>query len=144
MNNLYAVYFSATDTTARCVRAICRGFAAVPKSEINLADVLDVPFPDFNQDDVVVVAAPVYGGRLPAKAADCVKCGKCVANCPTGAIPADRPYATDPEVCISCGRCIHVCSTGARRHGGATYRIIGTIFKIGFSKRKKPEWTVAK
>ncbi len=259
MNNLYAVFFSATETTARCVRAICRGYAAIPKSEINLANDFDVPFPDFNENDVVVVAAPVYGGRLPvqaadslkrlkgngataiaavvfgnrdyddalleltdllddrnfrivgagafigqhsifpkvgtarpdaedeqqllsfgqecrqavdrhvdaypslqikgkrpykqyagvalhpsAKAADCVKCDKCVANCPTGAISADRPYATNPEVCISCGRCIGVCSTGARRYGGAKYRIIGKIFETCFSKRKEPEWTVAK
>ncbi len=258
MNNLYTVYFSATDTTARCVRAICRGYGSVPKSEINLADDLDAPFPDFSKGDVVVVAAPVYGGRLPAqaadslkrlngngataiasvvfgnrdyddalleltdlldgrnfriagagafigqhsifpevgtarpdaddekqllafgkacrqavdrhadtypslpikgkrpykpyagvplhpsaKAADCARCGKCVADCPAGAIPADRPYATDPEACISCGRCIRVCSTGARRYGGAKYRIFGTIFRIGFSKRKEPEWTVA-
>ncbi len=259
MNNLYAVFFSATETTARCVRAICRGYAAIPKSEINLANDFDVPFPDFNENDVVVVAAPVYGGRLPAQAADslkrlkgngataiaavvfgnrdyddalleltdlldernfrivgagafigqhsifpkvgtarpdaedeqqllsfgkecrlavdrhvdaypslpikgkrpykqyagvalhpsaktadCVKCGKCVASCPTGAISADRPYATNPEVCISCGRCIHVCSTGARRYRGAKYRIIGKIFETCFSKRKEPEWTVAK
>ncbi len=259
MNNLHAVYFSATDTTARCVRAICRGYASTPESEINLANDLDIPFRDFKENDVVVVAAPVYGGRLPAqvadslkrlkgngataiatvvfgnrdyddalleltdllidrnfrivgagafigqhsifpkvgvarpdaedekqllsfgkecrlavdrnvdtypslqikgkrpykkivgiplhpsaKAADCVKCGQCVASCPTGAISADSPYATNPEVCISCGRCIHVCSTGARRHGGAMYRIIGTLFKIGFSKRKESEWTVAK
>ena len=259
MNNLYAVYFSATDTTARCVRAICRGYGSAPKSETNLADDLDAPFCDLDEGDVVVVAAPVYGGRIPAQAADslkrlhgngataiaavvfgnrdyddalleltdllgdrnfriagagafigqhsifpkvgvarpdaedekqllafgeacrrtvdrhvgtysslqikgkrpykqyggvplypsakaddCVKCGQCVAVCPTGAISADRPYATDSKACISCGRCIGACSTGARRHGGAMYRIFGKIFELCCSKRKEPEWTVPK
>jgi len=37
---------------------------------INLADGFDVSFPILTSDDVVIVAAPVYGGRIPARVAD--------------------------------------------------------------------------
>lgn len=65
MGNIYAIYFSATGTTLRCVDALCQGLGAAPHVSINLADDLDAQFPVFDCDDMVVVAAPVYGGRLP-------------------------------------------------------------------------------
>jgi len=259
MSHLHAIFFSATDTTRRSVDAICHGYGADPDFAINLADNLQAGFPTFNADDTVLVAAPVYGGRLPtqvaeafkrlrggnataiavvvfgnrdyddallemtdilsgngfrivasgafigqhsifpkvassrpdaddlrklmafgnecrnavapdgtpypplslkgkrpyktaagislhptAKKADCLKCGRCVTCCPVGAIPADKPYVTDTSLCITCGRCINICTTGARHHSGLTYRIIGALFKAGFSTRKDPEWTIAK
>lgn len=66
MQKVNQVYFSATGTTEACVNAICEGIgwenAAAP---INLADDVSAPMPSFTADDVVVVASPVYGGRLP-------------------------------------------------------------------------------
>lgn len=259
MRNLYAIYFSATDTTHRCVTSFCQGLGCETVASINLADNFNVTFPDFTSTDIVVLAAPVYGGRLPgqvasaferlkgnnavaiaiavygnrdyedalleltdilhdkgfriagagafigqhsifpkvakarpdlsdeqdlvrfgmeckaaimkgfdannipfikgnrpykvsagvsispkAKEADCIKCGKCVAKCPVDAIPADTPFDTDTTKCISCGRCISVCAKGARRYSGFSYSLIGLIFKAAFSKRKEPQWVVAK
>lgn len=259
MSKLYEIFFSATDTTRKCVATICKGLAIPTATRINLADNLNVQFPELTENDIVVVAAPVYGGRLPiqvsealgrlkgnnaiaiavvvygnrdyddalleltdllkdkqfriaaagafigqhaifpkvatdrpdlsderllfkfgqecgeaikrgfdaenvpyikghqpykkaagvslspkAKEDDCAKCGICVDNCPTGAISADTPYLTDTAKCISCGRCIKNCSQGARHHSGFSYSLIGLIFKAAFSKRREPEWRIAK
>lgn len=70
MKNFYSIYFSATDTTRRCVNFLCQGLDAEPRESINLADGFDVEFPTLTSEDVVVVAAPVYGGRLPARVAE--------------------------------------------------------------------------
>lgn len=45
----------------------------------------------------------------PRADGSCNKCGLCVANCPVGAIPADRPGETDADKCISCMRCVSIC-----------------------------------
>ncbi len=73
MNKLYTIYFSATDTTRRCVEKVFLGLGAEPTQEINLADGFDVELPELSADDVVVVGAPVYGGRLPEPVADALK-----------------------------------------------------------------------
>lgn len=70
MGKLYAIYFSATDTTHRCAASFCQGFEATPHLSINLADNLAVTFPEISEEDVVVIASPVYGGRIPAPVAD--------------------------------------------------------------------------
>ena len=70
MSNLYAIYFSATDTTSLCVNYICQGLGLKPTSTINLADGFDVDFPNFTSEDIVIVAAPVYGGRIPERVAE--------------------------------------------------------------------------
>lgn len=58
-----------------------------------------------------------YNG-LPLRAAadegKCGKCGLCVAQCPVGAIPAEDPSATNPELCITCMRCVQICPNDAR------------------------------
>ena len=43
----------------------------------------------------------------------CIKCGKCFAVCPEGALSADNPYFIDRDKCISCGACADVCVTDA-------------------------------
>jgi len=73
MKKLHAIYFSATDTTRKCVGGVCGGFGLKPATEINIADNLDMEFPLFEKDDAVVVGAPVYGGRLPGRVADAFK-----------------------------------------------------------------------
>jgi MauM/NapG family ferredoxin protein len=45
--------------------------------------------------------------------ANCSQCGLCAAACPTGAIRADRAFASDPGECTVCLECQAVC----HRHG---------------------------
>jgi len=70
MSRFCTVCFSASGTTRRCVTFFCRGYGVEPDVAINLADDLDANFPILAPEDVVVVAAPVYGGRLPVQVAN--------------------------------------------------------------------------
>ncbi len=45
---------------------------------------------------------------------DCVMCGACKEECPTGAISEGDPkYIIDPNKCDNCGTCAEVCPVGA-------------------------------
>lgn len=256
MNRIISIFFSATDTTRRCVSEIAGAISPSKSEDYNLADNLHPDFPTFSSSDVVIFGSPVYGGRLPSFFADslkdikgngatavavvvfgnrdyddallelcdllkahgfriagagafigthsifpavgtgrpdasdiealqefghalagviesgefkdidvkgrrpyrkpagvplhpatdpalCKKCGACIKHCPVGAIDPANPFATDNSVCLSCGRCIHVCPGHARRYSGLTYKVIGSIFKAAFSRRKSPTWTLA-
>lgn len=44
---------------------------------------------------------------------DCIACGACFDECPTGAISEGDIYSIDPETCIDCGACVDVCPVGA-------------------------------
>ena len=45
---------------------------------------------------------------------DCVSCGACSGECPTGAISqGDTKYEIDADACVDCGVCEGVCPTGA-------------------------------
>ena len=45
---------------------------------------------------------------------ECVSCGTCEGECPSGAISqGDEHYQIDPDVCVDCGTCAEACPTGA-------------------------------
>lgn len=47
---------------------------------------------------------------------DCISCGACEAECPTGCITAgDDKYNIDSDACIDCGACADVCPVDAAR-----------------------------
>lgn len=52
--------------------------------------------------------------RLMYYESNCIRCGKCVGACPTGAlhIEGDK-IRIDKEVCVRCGTCTKVCFPGA-------------------------------
>lgn len=45
---------------------------------------------------------------------NCIMCGQCWQNCPTGAIAEGEPGNIDKAKCIACMSCINICPVGAR------------------------------
>ncbi len=46
----------------------------------------------------------------------CIKCGKCVENCPVAAISlckGDKQAHIDKSICIECGYCKSICPVNA-------------------------------
>lgn len=52
----------------------------------------------------------------PKAGRDCIKCGKCAAECPVQAIPKDNLASVDKDRCISCMHCIAICPEQARHN----------------------------
>lgn len=49
---------------------------------------------------------------------DCVACGTCIGECPSGAISeGDVKYSIDPNICVDCGTCADVCPSAAIHPG---------------------------
>ena len=49
---------------------------------------------------------------------DCISCGACAGECPTGAIvEGDGQFVIKADVCIDCGTCANTCPTGAIKEG---------------------------
>lgn len=69
----------------------------------------------------------------------CIGCDICARQCPSQAIPLDKPYSTNGKKCISCGHCIAVCPKQSRRYKGLLYKIAGWKFTKDNIKRKEPE-----
>ena len=44
---------------------------------------------------------------------DCIACGTCIDECPSGAISEGDKYSIDPEACTECGTCASVCPNEA-------------------------------
>ena len=66
---LYLVYFSPTHTTKKIVAAVGKVFFERLLCRAQLVDLTNIAARSrayaFEEDDVVVFGAPVYGGRLP-------------------------------------------------------------------------------
>jgi ferredoxin len=81
MKKITLIYFSPTKTTETVLRAITQGLAQrleISGSEINAVNftrpqVRETVFKPFDDNDIVLLGAPVYAGRLPADAADFFK-----------------------------------------------------------------------
>ncbi|MDE6278980.1 MAG: 4Fe-4S binding protein [Paramuribaculum sp.] len=67
---IIAIYFSATDTTKKYVDSVVSVFCHAADIYINLADDMNISLPEITHKDIVILAAPVYGGRLPEWVAD--------------------------------------------------------------------------
>jgi len=68
------LYFSPTSTTKTILKQIAKGIGKDVSSIIDITkpDIRKLPAPEF-KNDLVLIGAPVYGGRLPKEAADYIK-----------------------------------------------------------------------
>lgn len=53
-------------------------------------------------------------GNVPVPDENCVKCGKCVSECPVGAIDSNN-FRADEAKCIRCTRCLYSCPASCRK-----------------------------
>ena len=44
---------------------------------------------------------------------DCIACGTCIDECPSGAISEGDKYSINPDICTECGTCADVCPNEA-------------------------------
>ncbi len=74
INQVKLIYFSPTGTTQKVLESIAKGIAGASVEHINLTlpDNARQVFPPC-ADDLVILGAPVYGGRLPAEAINRLK-----------------------------------------------------------------------
>jgi ferredoxin len=68
IQNVRLVYFSPTHTTRKVLEAIGRGVGLGPVTATDLTPPQPPAWPAFAADDLLVIGAPVYAGRLPATA----------------------------------------------------------------------------
>ena len=69
INKVYAVYFSATDTTKKIAEYLADNIAKKLNTNLNIIDFTskekrEETF-DFKEDELVIFATPVYAGRVP-------------------------------------------------------------------------------
>ena len=71
ISKIYCAYFSPGDTTKKVVTGIARSFKDYPVEEINLTD-YDVRQNHFRftENQLLIIDAPSYGGRIPTPVAD--------------------------------------------------------------------------
>ena len=69
ISSVKLAYFSPTNTTRKVVEAVAQGVEANDVEHLNLTfpDTMTKTFEDFT-DELVILGAPVYGGRLPEDA----------------------------------------------------------------------------
>ncbi len=71
----------------------------------------------------------------------CIRCRRCVAACPVGAISPEAPEKTDAAKCIDCLACVHACPVHARDVYHPPLAQIGAGCEEHFlTPRKEPEW----
>lgn len=81
MKKIILVYFSPTKTTETVLKAISQGLAqslnisgsAITAVNFTCPEIRDTVLAPFDDNDIVLLGAPVYAGRLPADAADFFK-----------------------------------------------------------------------
>jgi ferredoxin/flavodoxin len=80
---------------------------------------------------------------LTTDANRCIACNKCIAACPTAAIPEGNPLVTNGEKCLRCAACIKLCPVQARAFADATILGAAKWLFENCQKRNDPELYLA-
>lgn len=78
-------------------------------------------------------------GPNPTADKSCKGCGKCAAECPTGAISVTDLRKVNKDLCVSCMRCVSICPSQSRSIGKIMNTMIALAIKKGCAERKKNE-----
>jgi pyruvate formate lyase activating enzyme len=62
------------------------------------------------------------------RAQRCLRCGRCIEACPSGALDADG--RRDSDLCRLCGACAAACPTGAREIAGKTTTVAEVLAEV--------------
>lgn len=101
--NSYSVYFSPTRTTAAIAKSIQSGLDYAQGNPIDLT--LHATEKEFGKDHLLVIAMPVYAGRLPAIAVERFRALK-GNNTPVAAVVVYGNRAYDDALLELCGLCL--------------------------------------
>lgn len=83
---------------------------------------------------------PKFGGKAPeTDSGQCIRCGKCAAVCPSGAITLADSVTTNAENCIMCCACIRACEIKVRSFTHPWIEEKRAILAKNCGKPKMPE-----
>ena len=111
--------------------ALCQQFARDVMAKPEDAPSIQVPgsFPYLEAH-----TAPFH----PVADENCLQCGLCAQNCPTGSIPVDDPGKTIADTCINCLRCVQLCPVACRAMPAPFMDFITKLLREKAAGYKKP------
>lgn len=75
-------------------------------------------------------------GPFPTANDDCIGCGTCAMQCPTGAISFANLKGNDNNLCIGCMRCVSVCPVQARGIGDHLNLLVAKLKSVCLERKR--------
>lgn len=79
---------------------------------------------------------------VPMPMKNCTLCAHCANVCPTQAIDSESCLVTRPDRCIRCMRCVYDCPENARSFPRAFLAKVRDMLSVKASKRQEPEFFI--
>ena len=91
--NVHQIIFSPTGGTRRVSEILCHGMGVESVVTDLCVKTDDIQLPKINEDDLAVIAMPVFAGRVPALAVERLRMAKANgAKCVVVAVFGNRAY----------------------------------------------------